>query len=101
MDDVLIYGKTQEQHDHCLLNVLQTMQSAGMTLNKTKCQFSQKQVLFLGQLIDGTGIKPDPAKVLAIQKMPTPKNISELRRFLGLVNHLSKFTPCLADKTKP
>ena len=77
------------------------MQSAGMTLNKTKCQFSQKQVLFLGQLIDGTGIKPDPAKVLAIQRMPTPKNISELRRFLGMVNHLSKFTPCLADKTKP
>ena len=33
--------------------------------------------------------------------MPTPKNISELRRFLGMVNHLSKFTPCLADKTKP
>ena len=101
MDDVLIFGKTQEEHDHRLLNVLQTMQSAGMTLNKTKCQFSQKQVLFLGQLIDGTGIKPDPAKVLAIQKMPTPKNISELRRFLGMVNHLSKFTPCLADKTKP
>ena len=101
MDDVLIFGKTQEEHDHRLLNVLQTMQSAGMTLNKTKCQFSQKHVLFLGQLIDGTGIKPDPAKVLAIQKMPTPKNISELRRFLGMVNHLSKFTPCLADKTKP
>ena len=74
MDDVLIFRKTQEEHDHRLLNVLQTMQSAGMTLNKTKCQFSQKQVLFLGQLIDGTGIKPDPAKVLAIQKMPTPKN---------------------------
>ena len=101
MDDVLIFGKTQEEHDHRLLIVLQTMQSAGMTLTKTKCQFSQKQVLFLGQLIDGTGIKPDPAKVLAVQKMPTPKNISELRRFLGMVNHLIKFTPCLVDKTKP
>ena len=43
-----------------------------MTLNKAKCQFSQQKILFLGQLIDETGIKPDPAKILAIQTMPTP-----------------------------
>ena len=79
--------------------VLQMMQSASMTLNKARYQFYQRQVIFLGQLIDGTGIKPDPAKVVAIQKMPTPKNISELHRFLPwLINHLSKFTPCLANK---
>jgi len=72
MDDVFIYSRTQEEHDHRLYRVLKTIQSAGMTLNKAKCQFSQRKILFLGQLIDETGIKPDPAKILAIQTMPTP-----------------------------
>jgi len=96
-----IYGRVQDEHDCRLYTVLQTMQSAGMTLNKAKCQFSQWKILFLGQLIDETGIKPDPAKILAVQTMPIPKNVSDLCRFLGMVNHLSKFAPHLADKTKP
>jgi len=101
MDDVLVHGKTVSEHDERLEKVLQIMQKAGMTLNKDKCQFSQKSIMFLGQLIDSSGIRPDLGKVRAIQTVPTPNNITELRRFLGMVNQLSKFTPNLADKTKP
>ena len=101
MDDVLVYGKTVSEHDERLDKVLQTMQKAGMTLNKEKCQFSQKSIMFLGQLIDERGIRPDPEKVAAIEAMTIPSNITELRRFLGMINHLSKFAPNLADKTKP
>ena len=72
-----------------------------MTLNKDKCQFSQDSIMFLGQLIDKNGIRPDPQKVSAIKDIPTPSNVAELRRFLGMINHLSKFAPNLADKTKP
>ena len=57
--------------------------------------------MFLGQLIDSSGIRPDPGKVNAIQTMPTPTNMTELRQFLGMLNQLSKFAPNLADKTKP
>ena len=71
-----------------------------MTLNKDKCKFSKSCVQFLGQQVDSQGIRPDPEKVNAIQQMAQPRNVTELRRFLGMANHLSKFTPNLADTTK-
>jgi len=61
MDDVLLYGATQQEHDEHLKAVLHAMQANGMTLNKDKCQFSQKKIL-LGQEIDAHGIRLDPAK---------------------------------------
>ena len=55
----------------------------GLTLNKVKCKFSQQQVPFLGQVIDESGIKPDPSKVAAIRNVPVPTNVGDIRRYLG------------------
>ena len=101
MDDVLVHGKDQDQHDDRLLKVLQRLETAGLALNKEKCKFSQRQVKFLGQMVDRMGVHPDPAKVKAIQDVPIPKNVGDVRRFLGMVNQLGKFSPRLAEKTKP
>lgn len=99
MDDVLIHGKTQSEHDRRLKTVLDMISQAGLTLNKAKCQFSVREVLFLGHLINTDGIAPDPEKVKAIVKFPAPNSLGELRRFLGMVNYLGKFTPKLAEST--
>ena len=57
---------------------------------------------FLGQLVDENGVRPDPEIVQAIiMQMKYPTSVSELRRFLGMVNQQSKFSPHLADQTKP
>ena len=101
VDDILVHGRTQEEHDEHLNKVLHRLQEAGLTLNMEKCQFSQSRVTFLGQVIDSTGIRPDPNKLSAIQKVPTPQNVGEVRRFLGMANQLSKFSSNLADQTKP
>ena len=66
IDDILVHGRTQEEHDERLLRVLCRLQKEGLTLNRDKCQFSQKQVPFLGQVVDESGIRPDPEKVTAI-----------------------------------
>lgn len=66
-----------------------------------KCEFSKSSIKFLGQIVDGDGIKPDPEKVKAITEMKEPTSATEVRRFLGMANQLSKFTPNLAEKTKP
>ena len=76
------------------------MKNAGVTLNE-KCEFSVKKVVFLGHVISAEGISIDPSKVEAITSFPTPKDVPELRRLLGMVNHLGKFTPNLADITQP
>ena len=101
MDDILVHGRTKEEHDERLSKVLQRLQDAGITLNTEKCHFSQGSVTFLGHLIDGTGIRPDPDKVTAIQKVRKPENVGDVRRFLGMANQLSKFSNHLADLTKP
>ncbi|UYV84889.1 K02A2.6-like [Cordylochernes scorpioides] len=86
MDDIVIWGATQEEHDERLRCVLRKLQDSGLTLNKEKCIFSVKEIKFLGHLITERGVLPDPNKVQAIKEFSSPSSISEVRRFLGMVN---------------
>lgn len=101
MDDVLVYGETLEEHDKHLREVLKRLQKAGMTLNNDKCKFAQTSLQFLGHIIDSSGVRPDPDKIQAIKEFKQPKNVGDVRRYLGMVNHMSKFAPNLAEATHP
>ena len=101
MDDILIHGASREEHDQRLETVLQRLANLGMTLNAEKCTFAQTSVKFLGHVIDGQGIRPDPDRVDAVVRFTTPTCVGDVRRFLGMVNQLSKFSPNLADHTQP
>ena len=101
MDDILVHGRTQEEHDERLRQVLQRLNDLGMTLNAEKCMFSQSRVKFLGHIVDSQGIRPDPDKKEAINRFTTPTSVTEVRRFLGMVNQLSKFSPNLSETTRP
>ena len=100
IDDVLIFAPDQNEHDRRLRLVLETLEKAGITLNE-KCQFSVKSIKFLGHIVTSEGIMVDPEKVEAIVKFPQPQNVADLRRLLGIANHVGKFSPRLADVTKP
>ena len=84
-----------------LRKVFRRLQDMNVTLNSEKCKCARNQVPFLGHIIDGDGIHADPEKVTAITDVAVPSNISGLRRFLGMVNQLSKFSPELAENSKP
>ena len=101
MDDVLIFGKTKEEHNIRLTKALNRIHSAGVTLNREKCLFGQDNIKFLGHVVNKQGISADPDKVAAIAHMKAPQNISALHRFLGMVNQLEKFSPRLATITQP
>lgn len=100
IDDLLVWGKDQEQHDTRLHALLEKLLRAGVTLNKEKCELSKSEVVFLGHVITTSGIRPDPEKTQAIRDMKEPTNVSELRSFLGMVNQVGKFIPQLAEKDK-
>ena len=70
-----------------------------MTLNKSKCEFKKESITFLGHVIDASGISRDPDKTAAVAKMPQPTTVTDLRRFLRMVNQLSRFTPHVAELT--
>jgi hypothetical protein len=101
MDDILVYGKNAEQHWGRLKAVLSRISIGGMTLKKEKCQFGVKSVKFLGHVVSGDGIKPDPDKVETTKCMNPPTNKIEVRRFMGMVNYLSKFSSNLSDLASP
>ena len=96
MDDVLVCGSLQKQHDECLDKVLRAIEKTGLTLNE-KCEFSKPSVKFLGQIIDSSGCRVDPDKVKAIVEMKRPDDISGIRRFLGMVNQLNRFSPKITE----
>ncbi|KAG1671242.1 Transposon Ty3-I Gag-Pol polyprotein [Nymphon striatum] len=87
IDDVLVSGRNQKEHDSRLREVLSRTQSAGITLND-KCLFSVGELKFLGHIISKEGIEIDPGKVIAIKRFPKPKDVSEIRRLMGIVNHV-------------
>ena len=101
IDDVLVHGKTQLEHDQRLAAVLDRLRKPKVTLNKEKCEFSERSIRFLGQVIDQCGIRPDTDKIKTIQAMNEPKNVTELRQFLGMTTQLIKYTPHLSETTKP
>ncbi|XP_064410442.1 uncharacterized protein K02A2.6-like [Latimeria chalumnae] len=100
IDDILIWGATESEHDERLERVLQIARNNGLKLNKMKCQFKKTELLYLGEIISHAGVKPDPAKVQAIERMPSPTNKKELQKFMGMLNYLSKYIANLSDKTK-
>ena len=101
MDDVLVFGPDQPTHWQRVKTVLERVSAAGMTLRKDKCQFGVESVCFLGHLLSGIGIQPDPEKVRAIREMNPPRCSREAKRFIGMVNYLSKFSKKLAELCVP
>ena len=100
VDDILIHSASQQEHDKRVREVLKRLQDAGLTLNE-KCEFSKSQISFLGHLVDGEGIHADTRKTNGVSDFPTPTNVTELQRFMGMVNQLGKFIPNLQDYTGP
>ena len=96
-----MFGRDKAQHDTRLLAALQRIEATGVTLNADKCEFTKTSITFLGHKIDQTGIKADPDKTKAIRNMRAPTTVPELRRFMGMVNQLGKFTPNLTHLTQP
>ena len=84
LDDLLITGKSAEEHDRNDEQVLDKLEKSNMRLKFHKCSFSQDEVRYLGHRINYAGIKPLPDKVRAIAMAPDPTDVSELRSFLGL-----------------
>ena len=98
VDDMLIQAPTKELLFDRLNVVLERCRAAGIKLSKKKLAMGQS-IKFAGFVVSATGVKPDPDKVAAIAKFPAPRNITEVRSFLGLVNQLGAFIPDLSAMT--
>ena len=101
LDDILVAGRTLEEHLKRLAAVLERLELSGMRLNRQKCFFLCSSVEYLGHVIDEQGIHPTAEKVAGIKEAPAPNSITQLRSFLGMLSYYHKFLPNLAAKLTP
>ena len=87
MDDIIIFSRTINDHRQHLEQVFQLLIEAGLKLNPDKCDFFKKQILFLGHLVSGEGIKSNPVLVEKIKNYFAPKIKRQVRSFLGLASY--------------
>ena len=100
-DDIIVYGESEIEHDANFITLCETARENGLKLNARKLQFKSKDCKFFGHKLTPNGLKADESKIEAIVKMEPPKNETELRSFLGMVNYLSRYTPALAELRPP
>jgi transposase InsO family protein len=101
LDDLLIIGKTREEHDNRLKAVLERIRKHGLSLNSSKCKFSQTEVSYLGHFISNGQIRPDPTRTQPIRECHQPSSLPELERFIGMANYFRSYVPNFAEMTRP
>ena len=100
-DDVLVTGSAVEEHLENLERVLECLQQYNIRAKKSKCLFPCDSVEYVGHRIYAHGLHTTNQKVAAVKRAPQPKNVQELRSFLGLLHYYGKFLLNLATLLHP
>ncbi|KAK9701035.1 RNase H-like domain found in reverse transcriptase [Popillia japonica] len=101
LDDVVVLGRTFDEHLSNLHIVFSRLQEAGLQLQPAKCQFAKQSIKYLGHVVSASGIQTDPEKVAAISQISPPKSVKDVRSFLGAASWYRKFVPNFARITAP
>ncbi|KAK3522328.1 hypothetical protein QTP86_003678, partial [Hemibagrus guttatus] len=91
LDDIIVFGRTLEEHEERLLKVLDRLRECGLKVSIDKCQFCQSQVRYVGHIVSSAGVSPDPAKIEAVTHWRIPTDLKSLRSFLGFCGFYWRF----------
>nr|XP_051211101.1 uncharacterized protein LOC127328548 [Lolium perenne] len=101
VDDILIYSQSLREHVQHLKCVFELLQQNQLFLKRSKCSFALQELEYLGHIIGKNGVSTDTTKVQAVKDWPQPKNVKELRGFLGLTGYYRKFIKNYGMIAKP
>ncbi|KAK2703611.1 hypothetical protein QYM36_017913 [Artemia franciscana] len=101
VDDIIISGRTDEEHDSNVFSALIRAREKCVKLNLQKCVFKSDSIPYFGHIISEAGIYPDPRKVRALKKIRIPSTKDELQTVLGMMNYLARYIPNLSSLNQP
>ena len=101
LDDIVVFGKTLQEHNDNLRLLLQRLRETGLKLQPDKCEYLRPELEYLGHLITAKGVKPNPAKTEAVKNFKQPKDVTEIQSFLGLAGYYRKFIKNFSHIAKP
>jgi hypothetical protein len=101
INDILVYSRSEEEHEDHLCLVLQKLQDHKLDAKLSKCEFWLKQVTFLGHVISKGGISVDPSKIEDVLSWKAPTNVRDIRSFLGLAGYYRRFIEGFSKISKP
>ena len=101
VDNFCIFNNNYEEHLSHIDYILDKLASNGFTIKPSKVQFCKREVEFLGYIISEDGIKPNPNRISALMEIPPPKNVRQLRRFLGICQYQAHFHINYAKEVQP
>ncbi|GJX12670.1 putative reverse transcriptase domain-containing protein [Tanacetum coccineum] len=101
IDDILIYSKSEEEHEVHLKTILDLLKKEKLYAKFSKCEFWLQEVQFLGHVVNRDGIHVDPSKVESVKNWMTPESPTEIRSFLGLAGYYQRFIENFSKIAKP
>lgn len=101
IDDVIICGMNQDEHDRNLKHFREVASKCNLTLNESKCQYNLKEITYLGYLITNGSISPDPDRLKPLRDLPVPNDSASMKRTLGLLLYYSLWIPNYSKQIQP
>jgi len=101
VDDVLVGTETEEGHDETVKEILRRLEENDLYIKLEKCIWKVRRIGFLGVVIEPNGIEMEEEKVDGVCSWPEPKNVKDVRKFLGLTNYYRRFIKDFARVARP
>ena len=101
IDDIIVFGKSFEEHMHRVEEVLARLETAGLKLRAEKCQVLQREVVFLGHVVSGEGVKPNPTNIEKIMSWPKPRNAKQVKQLVAMGSYYRRYVKNFATLVRP
>ena len=101
LDDIIIFSETADKHIEYLREVIQRLKVAKLKVKPTKCDWAKEEVRYVGHIVSGKGIKPDPDNVSKVENFRIPETVKQVREFLGLAGYYRRFIKDYAHIAEP